>query len=73
MKKGSPVKSYKDLDGNGVCSVFARDVESAERRLSAAVERDDGPFAGYAARLRVAVMDAAASPDDVAILALRFG
>ncbi len=52
---------------------FARDVDSAERRLIAAVERDDGPFAGYAARLRLAVMDAAASPDDVAILAVRFG
>jgi PAS domain S-box-containing protein len=51
---------------------FARDVESAELRLTAAVERDEGPFEGYAARLRLAVMDAAASPDDVAILALRF-
>jgi PAS domain S-box-containing protein len=52
---------------------FERDVASAERRLTAAVERDEGPFDGYAARLRFAVMGTAASPDDVAILALRFG
>ena len=33
MKKGSPVKSYKDLDGKGVCSVQGSTPEQTIRKL----------------------------------------